>query len=205
MVFVGWLNEFFEKIGVSQINLAGHSLGGRVGLLMAAYYPEKINKLILINPAAYKPQKQAFFITYARNKFISKFLMGGFLASFCVRKALKKTYYDTSQITKEEVDNYIKQLRSSSGRRGMTSVARAMCNEDMEKIIQNYRKINHPVLLIWGENDEIFSIEMLNRLKNDVKNIEIDLISECGHAPHEEKPDAVCEAITKFIWRKSHV
>ena len=198
--FVDWVKEFFEKIGIEQVNLAGHSLGGRISLLFAASYPERIKSLILINPAAYKPRKQPFFIKYAKMQFMIRFLLRGIIARNCVKKGLKKTYFNSSLITEEVIDNYLEPLRSPDGRRGLTSVARAIHDEDIEMTIQNYRKIYCPVSLIWGEDDTIFSIEMPNRLKNEIRNIEVNLIPECGHAPQEEKPETVCESITKFIW-----
>jgi pimeloyl-ACP methyl ester carboxylesterase len=38
--------SFFEKLGIIHTNLVGHSLGGRIGLLVAASCPEKIKNLI---------------------------------------------------------------------------------------------------------------------------------------------------------------
>ncbi|MFQ5714091.1 MAG: alpha/beta fold hydrolase [Candidatus Scalinduaceae bacterium] len=198
--FVDWVKEFFEKFGIVHTNLVGHSLGGRIGLLMAASCPEKIKNLILINPAAYRVKKQPFFIKFSRNQFISKFVMRGMFARYYVKKALKKAYFDHSLITEEVVDNYLEPLRSPAGRRGITSVARAIYNENTDNTILLYKEVICPVLLIWGENDEIFSIGILNKLKNEIRNIEVNIIPECGHVPQEEKPKIVCELITKYIW-----
>ena len=172
--FVDWVKEFFEKV----------------------------KSLILINPAAYRPQKQPFFIKFSRNRLISKFVMRGVLARHYVKKALKKAYFNHSLITEEEVDRYLEPLRSPAGRRGITSVARAIHNENTNNTMLYYKEVICPVLLIWGENDEIFPIGMLNRLKNEISNIEVNLIPECGHVPQEEKPEIVCKSITEFIWSK---
>lgn len=198
--FVDWVKEFFESVGIKHTNLAGHSLGGRIGLLLAASYPDKIKKLVLINPAVYRPQRQPFFIRFARNQFISEYIMRSCLARYFVKQGLKKVYFNPSLIIKEDVDNYLEPLRTHAGRRGICSVARAIYDEDTKVTILNYRKVSCPVLLIWGEEDEIFSIEMLNRFKKEICNIEVNLVSECGHAPQEEKPEVVCESITKLIW-----
>ena len=200
--FVDWVKEFFEKVGIEHASLVGHSLGGRIGLLVAASCPEKVKNLILINPAAYRPQKQPFFIKFSRNRLISKLVMRGVLARHYVKKALKKAYFNHSLITEEEVDRYLEPLRSPAGRRGITSVARAIHNENTNNTMLYYKEVICPVLLIWGENDEIFPIGMLNRLKNEINNIEVNLIPECGHVPQEEKPEIVCKSITEFIWSK---
>lgn len=199
---VEWVASFLDNTGITSANLIGHSLGGRIGMLMAAVYPEKIKNLILINPAAYKPRKHPFFIRYARSKFVSKFVMRGILARHFVRKALRKTFFDPSIITSDEIDNYLEPLRTSDGIRALSSVARALCDEDIEKTILNYSRIHCPVLLIWGENDRILNTEILNRLREEIRDIQVSLISECGHVPQEEKPGEVCALTAEFIWSR---
>ncbi len=126
--------------------------------------------------------------------------MKGILARYYVKKALKKAYFNPLLITKEDVDNYLEPLCSAAGRRGISSVANALYNEDAETTSQNYKDIKCPVLIIWGEMDEILPIEVLNRLKNEIYNVKVNLIPECGHVPQEEKPEVVCGSITRFVW-----
>jgi len=203
---VNWVKNFLEKVGIERTNLVGHSLGGRIGLLLAALHPEKIRRLILINPAVYKPENQAFFVKFARSHLVTEFVMRGRLGKYFVRKGLKKAYYDAGLITEEDVDNYMKPLLDYEGRYGLTLVARALHKEDIQATILNYRKIKCPVLLIWGEDDKVFNMHMFNRLKreftdNENKSIlQSHLIPRCGHIPQEEKPGEVCTLTAEFIW-----
>ena len=41
----------FDEMGLAQVDLLGTSLGGCVGVPLAAYYPERVNKLALISSA----------------------------------------------------------------------------------------------------------------------------------------------------------
>ncbi|MFQ5787306.1 MAG: alpha/beta fold hydrolase [Thermodesulfobacteriota bacterium] len=202
-----WVKQFFDEVGITSTSIVGHSLGGRIGLLLAASCHERIKNLILINPAAYKPDNQAFFVRLARSHLVTEFMMRGRLARYFVRKGLKKAYYNDELITEEVVDNYIKPLLDCEGRRGLTYVARALQKEDIQATILNYRKIKCPVLLIWGENDEVLERKMFNRLRKEIEGnenkpiLQSHLISECGHIPQEEKPEDVCALTTEFIWK----
>jgi pimeloyl-ACP methyl ester carboxylesterase len=45
-----WLNQVFEKLHLSKINLVGHSFGGWSATNYALHYPDRINTLNLIEP-----------------------------------------------------------------------------------------------------------------------------------------------------------
>mmetsp|Transcript_91931 Transcript_91931/g.180151 ORF Transcript_91931/g.180151 Transcript_91931/m.180151 type:complete len:296 (-) Transcript_91931:52-939(-) len=45
---VGYLNEFIEKLGWVRPNIVGHSMGAGISLLFSGTFPEKVNKLVLI-------------------------------------------------------------------------------------------------------------------------------------------------------------
>ncbi len=42
---------FADKLGLENIVLAGHSMGGQISVVLGLRYPELINKIILIAPA----------------------------------------------------------------------------------------------------------------------------------------------------------
>lgn len=47
--------RWFEENGVRRFSLAGYSLGGKLALLLAEFFPDRIHKLILIAPDGVKP------------------------------------------------------------------------------------------------------------------------------------------------------
>jgi 2-hydroxy-6-oxonona-2,4-dienedioate hydrolase len=44
-----WLHSYVEQNKLQKVNIIGHSLGGIIGLSYAFYYPDKVNKLILLD------------------------------------------------------------------------------------------------------------------------------------------------------------
>ena len=48
--FVHYLEGFVDALGLELLHLAGHSLGGRVGLEFACLHPEQVSKLIAVAP-----------------------------------------------------------------------------------------------------------------------------------------------------------
>ena len=45
-----WMNEYIEENNfLTKVNITGHSLGGIIGLAFAFYYPEKVNRIVLMD------------------------------------------------------------------------------------------------------------------------------------------------------------
>jgi len=51
------LAELIDELGLDRPVVAGHSLGGFIALYFAAYYPQKLSKLVLIDAGASPPWK----------------------------------------------------------------------------------------------------------------------------------------------------
>ncbi len=54
---VGDIIELLDSEGLDRVVILGHSMGGRVGMLLSMHYPERVRGLIVgdISPAAHKP------------------------------------------------------------------------------------------------------------------------------------------------------
>lgn len=59
--------------------------------------------------------------------------------------------------------------------------------------------ISVPTLLIWGEEDPALPVQLAHRLKRVWSEMELCVLPDCGHFPHEEKPKDVNAALFKFL------
>ena len=62
-------------------------------------------------------------------------------------------------------------------------------------------RIACPVLAIQGEDDEYGTMEQLRRIGAQVADAEFVELADCGHSPHKDQPDAVIDAISRFVDR----
>ena len=58
-----------------------------------------------------------------------------------------------------------------------------------------------PVLAIQGEEDEYGTIEQMRRIGEKVPDAELLMLPDCRHSAHKDQPDAVIEAIARFVER----
>jgi pimeloyl-ACP methyl ester carboxylesterase len=60
-------------------------------------------------------------------------------------------------------------------------------------------RIECPVLAIQGEGDEYGTMAQLDAVRRQTKRAEILALPNCRHAPQRERPEAVLDAITRFL------
>ncbi len=56
-------------------------------------------------------------------------------------------------------------------------------------------------LLLWGEHDTIMPLEAAHKLHAALPNSKLEVISQAGHLPHQERPEAFVAALEVF-WRR---
>ena len=61
--------------------------------------------------------------------------------------------------------------------------------------------IRCPVLAIQGEDDEYGTMEQMERIRAGVADVELVRLADCRHSPHRDRPDAVIDAIARFVDR----
>ncbi|XP_050291174.1 uncharacterized protein LOC126732394 [Quercus robur] len=69
-----------------------------------------------------------------------------------------------------------------------------------DRKLSDLPKITQPTLLIWGEEDQVFPLELAHRLKRHLgENAELVIMKNAGHAINVEKPKEMCKHIESFL------
>jgi pimeloyl-ACP methyl ester carboxylesterase len=62
-------------------------------------------------------------------------------------------------------------------------------------------RITCPVLAIQGEDDQYGTMEQMRRIGAQAPDVELLELEDCRHSPHRDQPEAVLEAVTRFVDR----
>lgn len=61
--------------------------------------------------------------------------------------------------------------------------------------------IRCPIMAIQGEDDEYGTMDQLDRIAAQVKDVDLVKLADCRHSPHKDQPGAVIEAVAGFVAR----
>jgi len=62
------------------------------------------------------------------------------------------------------------------------------------------RRFDHPVLLVWAQDDPHFGPEWAERLRRDIPGVVgLELLPQTGHLLMEEQPERFAELVAGFL------
>jgi pimeloyl-ACP methyl ester carboxylesterase len=196
--------EMFDKLraafGVERFLLAGNSLGGFLSWFYAAHHPDRVEKLILVDPIAY-PQALPGVISFASLPGIGE-IARHWAPRVLVEQNVRQVYGDPSAITKATVERYYELLMHETNRSSMVAYFRRIRQFAKDvKIAPVVRKIQTPTLLMWGGKDRWVPPALIEKWKRDVKQLEVKVYPSAGHVPMEELPVETARDAHEFFSR----
>jgi pimeloyl-ACP methyl ester carboxylesterase len=177
--YVKWLNNIVDK-EKDKVILAGHSNGGRIALAFANAYPEKVEKLILIDSAGIYhnelPHRIKVFIFKTIAKIGKKITSSKALEDLLYKLAREGDYKKSDPIVKQTMINLLNS------------------NKDL-----NISQISAPTLIIWGKEDKITPLSDGITINSLIKNSRLEIVSEAKHSPMYTHAKQVAKIIYEYI------
>jgi len=195
--FVRTLEGLMDGLGLARAAVMGHSLGGAVAAALAARCPERVARLVLVDPVLYP----LALPLEARVALVPG--LGGLLFKTLYRRRdlhryfRRDVYLDPRLPTEEMVDRCWAALSRPGGKDAAHRTLAALGG--LEVLAGVPARLRCPVLLVWGEQDRIVPVAHGRRLLAEIPGARLEVIGGCGHPPHEERPAAFLEAVLPFL------
>ena len=143
--YVDRLRKIYDYYGIARATCIGHSFGGKTLTVFAALYPEKVDKLVLVDASGVLPKRS---FTYYRKVYTFKFL----------KKLYKLLFF--WQDTEKAMARFYKKFGSDDYKAAdgiMRKVFVKVVNESTEEY---FPRIQADTLLIWGDEDDATPLSM---------------------------------------------
>jgi len=200
--YIHCLKDFMDGVGIEKATLVGNSMGGGVAWAMAILFPERVDRLILIDcvPSDILHQvKNESFRMLAAIKDIPflPYLVMAARDKSSIRQILLECISDIRLITPEVVNRQY-QLSKIKGTTWVLYSTFKHAKEAL-KLKDAFSLIRKPTLFIWGEKDLIFPPQVGETLHQSIAGSKFLRIEKSGHIPMWEAPDEVNQAILSFL------
>lgn len=191
-----FLNKFMDKLKVDSFYLAGNSLGGLIAWNYALAAPNRVTKLILVDPAGYwdEERKMILGLRIARIPVV-RTILKHVTPRFMVEKSIRQCYGDTSKVEGWLIDRYHHLLL----REGNRAAYVARMNEPYEYNSPRIGTIPQPTLILWGELDQLIPVRDAYKFEEDIENAELIVYDGIGHIPMEEIPEQTAQDALGFL------
>jgi 4,5:9,10-diseco-3-hydroxy-5,9,17-trioxoandrosta-1(10),2-diene-4-oate hydrolase len=192
--------DIMDALGLAQADIAAHSHGGAVAMMLAARRPERVRRLILFAPANPYCNLGEHLIRFYQTR------VGVWLARqipWMPRRfkavALGRMYGDPSRVTMDALGGYIDGLTVPGTVDHVLGIVKRW-SADM-KILRSALSdlVAKPTLLIWGDRDRAVGLDSARVLQHKLPDSRLLVLPGVGHIPFEEMPDICNQAMRDWV------
>ena len=159
--------DYLKSHNIEHADILGHSVGGRIALRIAVYFPEYLNDLILISSAGIKSKKFIF-------KRLKIYLLKKIAKIFkFMDRIIGKDFFKSKYSSKFASRDYL-----NAG--DLKSIFIKIVNEDQESELKD---VKAKTLLIWGDKDTETPVDMGETFSKKIKNSELVVLNGKDHFP----------------------
>lgn len=184
--FVEMLELFLNALAIERAALLGSSLGGWVAATFALQFPERTDRLILVDAAGLQADapKMPIDLRVSTRRHM--------------RDVLNVMFYDHGFVTEELVDlAYQGHLRRHDGYT-IDSVLKNF-KDEREWLDDKIADLKVPTLIVWGEQDGLIPVSTSDKFHRLIQGSRREVIPECGHLPALEKPLELIRHVADFL------
>jgi pimeloyl-ACP methyl ester carboxylesterase len=199
--YVLFVRAVADQLGIDRFVIAGNSLGGEIAWMTAAALPGRVDRLILVDAAAYPPeaigieQHVPIGFRLARMPLVRR-LMTLVLPRRVIEDSLRELYGDPSKVTPDLVDLYSDMARRAGNREALVRRFE-QGNEGVDLAL--LRKVKAPTLILWGGKDRLLPPALGERLAREIPHARLMVFPGLGHVPQEEDPQQTLAVVRRFL------
>ena len=190
---VDFLNAFYKKVGLSKATLVGNSLGGWVAMDFALQYPDKVNRLVLVDSGGYS-FKRTGGVAPTR-----EVMLGLNPSSLAGTKQLMAIVFHNKAFSTDEVaaQVFTEHLRKNDGYTINSFVDSILRGEDV--VDGRLGALKTPTLIVWGRDDTLIPLATGKALAEDIAGSQTVVLDDCGHVPQMECAAPFNDALMKYL------
>jgi pimeloyl-ACP methyl ester carboxylesterase len=195
----GAVHELIDQLKLERVSIAGNSMGGRVAWVYTAAHPERVQRLVLIDPSGY-PNKNSVTPT-ASNPVMSWLLRYG-NPKRLVRQGFVRAVGESDEalISDLRVDRWTAYVRRQGTRDAQRK--RAAQHANLPSGQPRIARIQAPTLVLWGDQDALIPVQHAGFFSRDLPNDTLIIYEGVGHMPQLEIPERSAHDARAFLLRQ---
>jgi pimeloyl-ACP methyl ester carboxylesterase len=194
-----YLDRALTALRMARATVVGLDLGGAIALRFAAAHPDRVEKLILVNPIAFDDIPSADVRALQRNtgRFALRISRGVMGAAPLLRELLSRSVGDPAHMPEALIARYLAPWVGRDGVDHLLRVARVLDRDDMDEI--DLRALPHPTLILWGDRDPWVEGRVGDELANMIGGSRLVHLPSAGRLVPEDAPDMLADLMLDFI------
>ncbi len=187
------LNALLEHLGHQKVHVVGHSLGGMVAQNFVLRYPERVDKLVLVDTTP-KISEDLIDVVYSWRE---AQVEGGDEAYFWT--SLRSGYSDEWIENNPDMVQHLKEKSADTNDEGVLAAGLGFSTIEFTEQLHN---IKAETLVIHGDDDRVMKLELGRMLHEGIRGSRLKILEECGHSPTVQMTEEFNNILIDFLGAK---
>ncbi len=194
--FAQQLDQLTRALDLEQpFSLIGLSMGGPIVSLFTNQHPQKVERLVLVDPMVFMPSEES--ISPMNVPVVGEYLANVYLipnlATGQANDFKNKSAYPDWE------DRFREQMQYKGFRNAILSTIRQMPGTDTLGEYKALGQKDLPVMLFWGRQDQTIPLAHSEKLLELIPQARLEIIEDAGHISHFEQPDVFNPLLIEFL------
>jgi pimeloyl-ACP methyl ester carboxylesterase len=179
-------------LGLRDVTLAGHSMGGVVAAHAALADTEgRVGRLAVLSANFYRRNGPPLPLVFP----LPRLLARRFYAPAARAASLRRCYAAPARLTPALLERYLAPTRTEGA---VEALAAFLATPGPATYGHLPQQIRLPALVIWGAADALWPLADARRLHGAIAESRLHVVPGAGHMVHEERPEAVAALLAAF-------
>jgi pimeloyl-ACP methyl ester carboxylesterase len=203
--YASGVRDLLIALGHQRATFVGHSLGGGVAMQLAYQFPERCERLVLIDSGGLGREVNALLraATLPGAEFVLPLLASSGLidAGRAVSRFLGRFGLRVGTDVEEMARGHAS-LSDPAARAAFVHTLRAIVDPSGQRVSARdrlYLAENVPFLIVWGDRDPIIPVSHGHAAHEQVPSSRLEVFEGAGHFPHIDHPQRFVDLLEEFI------
>ena len=186
---------FLDKLNIPRCSLVGYSMGGRLALYLAIYFPGRFSHVVIesaspgIVDTVERLQRKSWDLEIANQLLSQKF------DHFLYAWYNQSIFYSLKEHPKFE---QLLQQRQQNDPLQLAKAIQCLGSGEQEPLWDKLERLTMPVLFLAGEFDEKYR-RIAENMNGRAPRLTSKVMRGCGHNIHFENPARYCKVVLEFL------
>jgi pimeloyl-ACP methyl ester carboxylesterase len=199
------IRDLLAALGHERVSLVGHSLGGGIAMQFAYQFPERVERLALVDSGGLGPEVSAWLraASLPGSELVLPVITSSYVrrAGGALAKTMAKARITVPPGLAECLVSFAS-LSDPATRSAFIHTARSVLDVAGQRVDARdrlYLAADLPLLIVWGGKDAIIPLAHGVSLAGKVVTSRLEVFERSGHFPHLSEPARLASVLADFM------
>ena len=203
--YASGVRDLLVALDLPRVTVVGHSLGGGVAMQFGYQFPQRVERLVLVDSGGIGREVSLALRAAALpgSELVLPLLFTPTLhdALFGLRRALAGVGLEPNADVRGVAEGFASLTRADA-RRAFLDTVRSVIDPSGQRVSARdrlYLTSDIPSLIVWGENDRIIPVEHARIAHELMPGSRLEIFAGAGHFPFNDDPERFAGLLHEFI------